>query len=186
MALSPKLEIRQGQSLIMTPQLMQAIKLLQMSSLDLTSYVEAEMERNPLLERVEGDGPASDGAGGDAPEAGEAGGDRGESGGDDGEWIRSELSDSAQEIAGRLDTDLGNVYPDDPGTRAGPEAGASAGEEKNGIEAHAGTARPAIYLPLAGPSYQPATMEPRAGTAGQGYDEANEKIRNQKKNTHST
>ena len=56
MALSPKLEIRQGQSLIMTPQLMQAIKLLQMSSLDLTSYVEAEMERNPLLERVEGEG----------------------------------------------------------------------------------------------------------------------------------
>ncbi|MCA1243274.1 RNA polymerase factor sigma-54 [Stappia stellulata] len=128
MALSPKLEIRQGQSLIMTPQLMQAIKLLQMSSLDLTSYVEAEMERNPLLERVEGDGPASDSPGGDAPEAGEAGGDRGESGGDDGEWIRSELSDSAQEIAGRLDTDLGNVYPDDPGTRTGPEAGASAGE----------------------------------------------------------
>lgn len=60
MALSPKLEIRQGQTLIMTPQLMQAIKLLQMSSLDLTSYVEAEMERNPLLERAEGEGGAGE------------------------------------------------------------------------------------------------------------------------------
>ena len=36
----------------MTPQLMQAIKLLQLSSLDLVAYVEAELERNPLLERA--------------------------------------------------------------------------------------------------------------------------------------
>ena len=35
----------------MTPQLMQAIKLLQLSNLDLVSYVEAELERNPLLDR---------------------------------------------------------------------------------------------------------------------------------------
>ena len=35
----------------MTPQLMQAIKLLQLSSLDLAAYVDAELERNPLLER---------------------------------------------------------------------------------------------------------------------------------------
>ncbi|SDU45919.1 RNA polymerase factor sigma-54 [Stappia sp. ES.058] len=124
MALSPKLEIRQGQSLIMTPQLMQAIKLLQMSSLDLTSYVEAEMERNPLLERVEGEGQAADPAEPAAPDASSAEG----AGEADGEWIRSELSDSAQEIAGRLDTDLGNVYPDDPGTRAGQENGGAAGE----------------------------------------------------------
>lgn len=51
MALSPKLELRQSQGLVMTPQLMQAIKLLQMSSFDLTAYVETELERNPLLER---------------------------------------------------------------------------------------------------------------------------------------
>jgi RNA polymerase sigma-54 factor len=42
--------MRQGQSLVMTPQLLQAIKLLQLSHLDLVSYVEAELERNPLLE----------------------------------------------------------------------------------------------------------------------------------------
>ena len=57
MALAPKLEMRQGQTLVMTPQLQQAIKLLQLSNLDLAAYVEAELERNPLLERGEGDGP---------------------------------------------------------------------------------------------------------------------------------
>lgn len=51
MALAPRIEIRQSQSLAMTPQLMQAIKLLQMSSMDLESYVNDELERNPLLER---------------------------------------------------------------------------------------------------------------------------------------
>jgi RNA polymerase sigma-54 factor len=66
MAISTKLEMRQSQSLIMTPQLMQAIKLLQMSNLDLVDYVEAELERNPLLEKSDvGDsdagGPAGDG-----------------------------------------------------------------------------------------------------------------------------
>ncbi|WP_428699302.1 RNA polymerase factor sigma-54 [Stappia sp.] len=121
MALSPKLEIRQGQTLIMTPQLMQAIKLLQMSSLDLTSYVEAEMERNPLLERVDSDtGPAE---GGEAADADTGSTPREAEG--DGEWLSAELSDSSRDIASRLDTDLGNIYPDDPGTgREQPAGGA--------------------------------------------------------------
>jgi RNA polymerase sigma-54 factor len=50
MALTQRLQIRQSQALVMTPQLMQAIKLLQLSNLDLVAYVEAELERNPLLE----------------------------------------------------------------------------------------------------------------------------------------
>jgi RNA polymerase sigma-54 factor len=54
MALGQKLILKQGQSLVMTPQLQQAIKLLQMSSLELQSFVEAELERNPLLERDDG------------------------------------------------------------------------------------------------------------------------------------
>ncbi len=45
--------MRQGQALVMTPQLMQAIKLLQLSNLELASFIEEELERNPLLERVE-------------------------------------------------------------------------------------------------------------------------------------
>jgi RNA polymerase sigma-54 factor len=56
MALSQRLEIRQSHALVMTPQLMQAIKLLQLSNLDLATYVEGELERNPLLERIEGEG----------------------------------------------------------------------------------------------------------------------------------
>ena len=51
MALSPRLHIKQTQSLILTPQLMQAIRLLQMSSLDLDEFVESELQQNPLLSR---------------------------------------------------------------------------------------------------------------------------------------
>jgi RNA polymerase sigma-54 factor len=53
MTLTQRLVLRQSQALVMTPQLMQAIKLLQLSNLDLAGYVESELERNPLLERVE-------------------------------------------------------------------------------------------------------------------------------------
>src|SRR6266446_5197271 len=54
MALTQRLEIRQSHALVMTPQLMQAIKLLQLSNLDLAAYVDKEVESNPLLERAEG------------------------------------------------------------------------------------------------------------------------------------
>lgn len=57
MALGPRLDLRQTQSLVMTPQLQQAIKLLQFSSLELSAFIEQELERNPLLEREESDGP---------------------------------------------------------------------------------------------------------------------------------
>jgi len=56
MALGPRLELRQSQALVMTPQLQQAIKLLQMSNLELNVYVDQELEQNPLLEREENDG----------------------------------------------------------------------------------------------------------------------------------
>src|SRR5215472_13307909 len=69
MALTQKLQIRQSQTLVMTPQLMQAIKLLQLSNLDLAAYVEAELERNPLLERGAEGEPAPANDSGDAPEA---------------------------------------------------------------------------------------------------------------------
>ena len=53
MALGPRLDLRQSQSLVMTPQLRQAIKLLQSSNVEVTAFVEEELERNPLLERDE-------------------------------------------------------------------------------------------------------------------------------------
>ncbi len=58
MSLSLRLDLRQSQSLVMTPQLQQAIKLLQLSNLELSAYVEGELEQNPLLERQEEPDPA--------------------------------------------------------------------------------------------------------------------------------
>lgn len=59
MSTMQRLELRQGQSLVMTPQLVQSIKLLQLSHAELAAYVEAELERNPLLQEadVHGDAP---------------------------------------------------------------------------------------------------------------------------------
>src|SRR3954452_2269188 len=113
MALSQRLEFRQSQSLVMTPQLMQAIKLLQLSNLDLTTFVEEELERNPLLERANdeplaGESQAeagqlndTDGAHNDEP-----GGGRGEAcePGQE-EWMSKDLGTRA-EIEQTLDTGL--------------------------------------------------------------------------------
>ncbi len=51
MAIGPRLELRQTQTLVMTPQLRQAIKLLQFSNIEVAAFIEEELERNPLLER---------------------------------------------------------------------------------------------------------------------------------------
>ncbi|MAM38055.1 MAG: RNA polymerase factor sigma-54, partial [Erythrobacter sp.] len=50
MALGPRLDLRQTQSLVMTPQLQQAIKLLALSNLEIESFVAEALESNPLLE----------------------------------------------------------------------------------------------------------------------------------------
>ena len=60
-----RLEMRQGQSLVMTPQLQQAIKLLQLSNIELAEYCEQELERNPLLDRDDRESAPA----GEAPEA---------------------------------------------------------------------------------------------------------------------
>ncbi len=122
MALTPRLELRQGQSLVMTPQLQQAIKLLQLSNLELTAYVEQELERNPLLERSE----SEDFAGG-----AERGGE--ERGGDDAKdkpESNAELTisdDSVPQDAARdLDTDYENLYADASRADIANEAGSAA------------------------------------------------------------
>ncbi len=63
--IGPRLEFRQSQSLVMTPQLRQAIKLLQFTNLEAAAFVDEELERNPLLERDDrsdhvGEAPALD------------------------------------------------------------------------------------------------------------------------------
>src|SRR5438045_9347534 len=68
LALSARLEIRQGQGLVITPQLQQAIKLLQLSNLELDAFVEAELERNPLLQRDEADNEVETDGHGEAAE----------------------------------------------------------------------------------------------------------------------
>jgi RNA polymerase sigma-54 factor len=113
MPLFPKLELRQSQSLVMTPQLMQAIKLLQLSNLDLVAYVEEELERNPLLERVDtAEGPGEHANSNDVP--GIAGEKNGVSSSDwlDGTGVESEPP------AAKLETDLSNVFQDDHGPPA--------------------------------------------------------------------
>ncbi|MEQ8370286.1 MAG: RNA polymerase sigma-54 factor [Alphaproteobacteria bacterium] len=70
MALGPKIDLRQGTALVMTPQLQQAIRLLQLSNLDIADYVLAQAEQNPLLDvTVEAapGGEADDGHSDDSP-----------------------------------------------------------------------------------------------------------------------
>ena len=68
MALTQRLDLRQTQSLVMTPQLQQAIRLLQLSSVEVTAFVEQELERNPLLERADDDPSALADAFAEAPD----------------------------------------------------------------------------------------------------------------------
>ncbi len=77
MAIGPKLEFRQSQALVMTPQLQQAIKLLQLSNIELNEFVQEELLSNPILEE-EGEsaepvpGPDDDAASEDQVAAGTA------------------------------------------------------------------------------------------------------------------
>src|SRR4051812_11350108 len=106
MALSQRLEFRQSQALVMTPQLMQAIKLLQLSNLDLTAYVEGELEKNPLLERTS-EGPGEPNQPGDGAAVGGQNGSREAAGGD---W-KADPNGSAA-IEDSFDTGIENVFPD--------------------------------------------------------------------------
>ena len=107
MGFGQRLEFRQNQSLVMTPQLLQAIKLLQLSAVDLASYVEAELERNPLLERRDDpdavpfatpDDQSQQPAQDQAQEA---------------DWASDELRIDRGAIESDLGTDLSNAFPDD-------------------------------------------------------------------------
>lgn len=132
MALTQRLEFRQSQSLVMTPQLMQAIKLLQLSNLDLTTFVEEELERNPLLERASdespaGEAPAEAGSYGDSDGQGDGQGEDGFGGGAEGfepgqeEWMSKDLGTRA-EIEQTLDTGLDNVFSEEPAEAAARNA----------------------------------------------------------------
>jgi RNA polymerase sigma-54 factor len=114
MALSAKLMMRQGQSLVMTPQLLQAIKLLQFSSIELASFIEEELERNPMLERVEEsgseppiseartpDGPGSDAQFSEPDEPRES------------DWAGETLATDGAALEASLGTELSNTFDAD-------------------------------------------------------------------------
>gem|GEM_PF-5523244 len=114
-----RLEVRQGQGLVITPQLQQAIKLLQLSNLELEAFVEGELERNPLLQRDEGD-PAPE----NAPEAAN---DAAPSDRDDGEMRFDEGSDAH---AQSLDAGADDLYGDAaPGERVSDRQGDQATDQ---------------------------------------------------------
>ncbi len=111
MAINTKLELRQTHSLVMTPQLQQAIKLLQLSNMELASFVEGELERNPLLERADTDEP--NGAA-DEPHAAkdERTSEGSESGdGDDGDWVNLETGNDSGRTDD-LDAEPHDMFPD--------------------------------------------------------------------------
>ena len=60
MALGPRIDLRQFQSLVMTQQLQQAIKLLALSNIELEAFIAEELAKNPLLEARPGEGGASE------------------------------------------------------------------------------------------------------------------------------
>ena len=133
MALSQRLELRQTQALVMTPQLMQAIKLLQLSSLDLAAYVENELERNPLLERANDDdapAAATEGESNNQPAEGS------EDGAANPDWMGADLETSRSSMEQGLGTELENVFPDDGGEKlAKPETPEPAYSEWSGAGA---------------------------------------------------
>jgi RNA polymerase sigma-54 factor len=103
MALSPRLEFRQAQSLTLTPQLMQSIRLLQLSHLELNEFVETELLRNPLLEREDG---------GEPDETSEPPERSTEISAYEDTVERSERIQDAASIADGYDTSVDNVFPD--------------------------------------------------------------------------
>lgn len=124
MALSAKLEMRQGQQLVMTPQLQQAIRLLQLSNMELTEFVDSELERNPLLEREEASSAPKlpDEVIAESPSI-----ERSE--GADDAWL--DLRKPIEDHAGTLDADFGNVFQE-PGTGE-PLGGAMTGLSWAGV-----------------------------------------------------
>ena len=62
MGLAPRLQQRISQRLILTPQLRQAIELLQLNNVELRSFIDQELERNPLLELETSVNPVTPGA----------------------------------------------------------------------------------------------------------------------------
>jgi RNA polymerase sigma-54 factor len=121
LALSPRLELRQGQGLVITPQLQQAIKLLQLSNLELEAYVDAELERNPLLQRDDREGESENDAEDSTPDVE----------GSDDDFAIDRMTDSA--AAADIDARHDDLYDAaSPGDHATGDIGAGGGADAGG------------------------------------------------------
>jgi RNA polymerase sigma-54 factor len=123
MALSAKLAMRQSQAMVLTPQLLQAIKLLQMPNLELTQFIENELASNPLLDRAEEREEPS-------IEQVESQGDGfAEAPAEPGDWAGEALETDAGKLAANLGTEVENAFDPDrtsPVARSAPADGLSA------------------------------------------------------------
>jgi RNA polymerase sigma-54 factor len=171
MAISTRLVMRQGQTLVMTPQLLQAIKLLQFSNLELSAYLNDELERNPLLEAHDSDQGLD--ADHDADPVFEAGEERSSGDADageprEGDWALESFSVDAASLSAELGTEIGNAFDQEP-SPAGPAepmsalegsglsatswngtaGGGGGGGEAPNLEAYV-AARPSLHDHLAG------------------------------------
>ena len=126
MALSTKLELRQGQQLVMTPQLQQAIRLLQLSNIELMQYVETELERNPLLEQDESaeNATRSESENGEFAKPEEPAAQPAQ----EENWL--DLGKPVADVESTYDTDYDNVYPDAAPAEAG--SGGGGGDNASG------------------------------------------------------
>jgi RNA polymerase sigma-54 factor len=124
MALSAKLVMRQGQSLVMTPQLLQAIKLLQFSSIELASFIEEELERNPMLERVDDAGELPIAEAAEPAEATFESSEPDPNEPRESDWTSETLATDANALEASLGTELENAFDAD-GPAVSPERNAA-------------------------------------------------------------
>ncbi len=129
MVMAPRLEQRLGQSLVMTPQLQQAIKLLQMSNLELSEFIETELAENPLLERDESDRA-------DTPERA-TDPDAGEGDAAPADLDLNDPTDPAMTTSSDLDADMSQAFEDGAvhvGQSAAPGSSGRFDEDLPGLE----------------------------------------------------
>ncbi len=139
MAIAPKLDIRQSQQLVMTPQLQQAIKLLQLSNLDLAAFVEQGLEKNPLLER----GDAENNPDQPAESVRDDVDGFGNEDGDTGALSDLSLSESTplpETADSPLDTDYDNLYNNDSNADISENSAPSDGTDTGYLAASTGSA----------------------------------------------
>ncbi len=142
MGLSASLLLRQTQSLVMTPQLMQSIQLLQMTHFELNQFIAQEVEKNPLLEiaSTEGDGGADLSVGDGSAASGDhdiaSQGTSAISENDEKEWLDGSVDLDSRTLGEDLDAGFENVFPDDsPAKRADAPELLSQWKSMPGVEA---------------------------------------------------